>query len=674
VARDQRRLAAIVATDVVGYSRLMGVDEEGTLSRLKTHLRDLVYPKIAECRGRTVKTMGDGLLMEFPSVVDAVRCAVDVQLGMAERNADVPGEQQIRFRIGINVGDIIIDGDDIFGDGVNVAARLETLANAGGICVSRVVRDQVQDKVDYAFEDLGAQVMKNIARPVEVYRVALATGPCADTGRQAPGAPTPTIAEPASIAVLPFANRSQDVEDEYFSDGLADEMLNVLAKIDGLRVAARSSAFTFKGKPATIGEVGRALNVATVLEGSVRKAGNRMRISVQLVKVADGYQLWSERYDRTLDDIFAVQDDIAQSVVKALRTTLLGDVASAKTATDAALQAAAAVRSRSTDSEAYRFYLKGREYLVGTQQEMDKSIDFFQQAIARAPDYALAHAGLAEAYTTQAYLRATERAHAVEKARAAVNRALELDPNLAEARTALGLVRFYFEWDWAGADAEFRRALQLNPGGAAVCEEYGRFLLAIGSLDDGLARSRDAARLDPLSVGPVHDIAINAFVRNDYELAAAGFRRAIDINPNWVWGYIKLARALAAQANCAEAIAQAEIAERKIAGGVAPLSQSWLGVTYAMCGDRGRAREKIDGLHDLEKRQYVDPVTFAAVHSALGEMDDALRWYEKAFEDRTPNMVYAAILPRLSPELADNPRYQAIVDRMGLPRLPVSRR
>ena len=279
---------------------------------------------------------------------------------------------------------------------------------------------------------------------------------------------------------------------------------------------------------------------------------------------------------------------------------------------------------------------------------MDKSVDYFQQAIARAPDYALAHAGLADAYTLQAYLRAVDRTQAVDKAQAAVTRALELDPDLAEAHTALGLVRFYFEWDWVGADAELRRALELNPGSLDVHKEYGGFLNAMGRLDEGLAHSREAARLDPLSVGPIHDIAINAMVRHGFEEAAAGFRRAIDVNPNWSWGYIKLARTLAAQNKCEEALVQAEIAERRIAGGIAPLSQAWLGVTYAMCGDGARARQKIDDLHALETKQYVDPVTYAEIHCALGEMDEALRWYEKAFDDRTPNMVYAAIMPRLS--------------------------
>jgi len=276
-----------------------------------------------------------------------------------------------------------------------------------------------------------------------------------------------------------------------------------------------------------------------------------------------------------------------------------------------------------------------------------------------------------EAYTIQAYLRAVGRTEAVSRARAAVTRALELDPNLAEAHTALGEIRFYFEWDWSGADVEFRRALELNPGSQAALEAYGYFLSAMGRFEEGIALTREAARLDPLSTGPVHNLAIAAMVQGDFDQAAAGFREAIAINPNWAWGYIKLARMLALQKECEEAFAQAEIAERRIAGGVAPLSWSWLGAAYATCGDAARARQKLEALHALEQQQYVDPVTFATIHAALGEVDEALDWLEKAFADRTPNMVYVRNLPGYEPGLAGNARFEAIVRRMGFPpRVP----
>jgi len=459
-----------------------------------------------------------------------------------------------------------------------------------------------------------------------------------------------------SLAVLPFENASGDPAIGYLSDGISESLINKLSTLNGLRVISRTSAFAFKDKKMEPMEIGRKLGVDALVLGSLAQRGSSLAITAEMVRVGDAAHLWGEKYTRRADDVLQVEGEIAATIARTLLRQLSGE------------EKARLARAVTADPEAYRLYLKGRDFLRGSQQEMDRSIELLQQAVAKAPEYALAHAGLAQDYTRQAFLRASARTEVLEKARASVNRALELDPDLAEAHTALGLVRFYFEWDWAGAESEFRRALALNPGSSTVHEEYGNFLTAMGRADEGLARSQEAARLDPVSVGPFHDIAINALVRGDYEKAAAGFRRTNEIDPDWAWGYIKLARTLAHQKKCKESYAQAQTAERKIAGGAAPLSWSWLGVTYALCGDTARAREKLHALHALEKKQYVDPVTFASIHSALGEMDDALRWYEKAFADRTPNMVYAGILPRLSPELAGNPRYHAIVDRMGFPQ------
>jgi len=454
-----------------------------------------------------------------------------------------------------------------------------------------------------------------------------------------------------SIAVLPFVNMSSDKEQEYFSDGISEELLNLLAKVPQLQVTARTSSFAFKGKETGIPEIARQLHVAHVLEGSVRKAGNSVRITAQLIKAGSDTHLWSQTYDRKLDDIFAIQDDIAADVVKQLKVRLLG----------------AAPKARATDPEVYRLYLRGRDFLVGTDQEMDKSIDYFQQAVARDPDYAMAHAGLADAYTVQAFLRANSRTEAAAKARAEVTRALELDPNLGEAHAALASILFLFEWDWAGADAEFRRGISLSPGSEAVHEAYGGFLNAMGRLDEGLAQSSEAARLDPLSVQPFHDIAINALIRGNYDLAAAGFRRTIDIDPNWTWGYIKLGRALSLAQKCKEAFVQTEIAERRIAGGEGPLSRSWLGSTYATCADSKRARQKLAELHAIAAKRYVDPATFATIHASLGEIEEALRWYQKALMDRSTDMVYAKVVGQMTPQLAANPGFQSILERMSFP-------
>ena len=283
-----RRLAAIFAGDIAGYSRLMGVDEEGTLRQLKAHRKELVDPKITEHRGRIVKTTGDGMLVEFVSVVDAVRCAVDIQRGMAERNAGIPSDERIEFRIGINVGDIIFDGDDIFGDGVNVAARLEALADPGGIMVSGVVHDQVRDKLSFGFEDLGEQAVKNIVRPVGVHRVQLAEQVAPGKSATAAGKTERTASDRPSLAVLPFANMSGDAEQEYFADGITEDIITALSKLRWFFVIARNSSFIYKGKAIDVKRVARELGVRYVLEGSVRKSGNRVRITAQLIDAATG--------------------------------------------------------------------------------------------------------------------------------------------------------------------------------------------------------------------------------------------------------------------------------------------------------------------------------------------------------------------------------------------------
>ncbi|HMD66295.1 MAG TPA: adenylate/guanylate cyclase domain-containing protein, partial [Stellaceae bacterium] len=318
----ERKLAAILAADVAGYSRLMGHDEAGTLARLKEHRRELIDPKIAEHKGRIVKTTGDGILIEFPSVVEAVACAVAVQLGMAERNVSIREDQRIVFRVGINLGDIIVEDADIHGDGVNVAARLEAISEPGGICISATVRDHIGDRLDLAFDDLGEQALKNIARPVRAYRVLLATAERAPTISSVETTPTLALPDKPSIAVLPFANMSGDPEQEYFADGMVEEIITALSRIRWLFVIARNSSFTYKGQAIDVKQVGRELGVRYVLEGSVRKAGGRVRITAQLIDALSGTHLWADRFDGSLEDVFDLQDKVAISVAGVIETTV----------------------------------------------------------------------------------------------------------------------------------------------------------------------------------------------------------------------------------------------------------------------------------------------------------------------------------------------------------------
>ncbi len=655
MARDQRRLTAIVSADVEGYSRLMGRDESGTLAALKAHLRELIDPRIAEHGGRTVKSMGDGLLLEFPSVVDAVRCAVDIQRGMAERNAGVPTQQRIQFRVGINIGDIIIDGDDIFGDGVNVAARVQTLAEPGGICVSRAVRDQVLDKLSCSFDDLGARQVKNIARPVEVYRLG---GARPGGVPPVPPAATPPVRPPASVAVLPFVNRSHDEDDEYFSDGLADELLNVLAKIRGLRVAARSSAFTFKGKGATVAEVGRALNVATVLEGSVRKSGNRMRISVQLVKVADGYDLWSETYDRTLEDIFAVQDDIAQSVVKELRGALLGGTADGNAATEVTAQVAAAVKGRTSDPEAHRLYLQAR-YLIDrcTRDDTAKGIGYLEQALDLDPAFALAWAALGEAHASAGGWGWAPVIESFGRAREAVERALSLEPDLAEGYAQLGWIRMEHDWDARGAEASFRRALELAPGNTLVLRYVARLAANLGRLDEAIGKSRRVVEQDPLNAAAYNNLGFAIQAAGRLVEAEQAYRKALELASGRTGTHANLALNLLAQGRCEEALTDA----RREPG-------EWMRL-YALAiihHVAGRRAEADGALHELiAKHAEFAACQIASVYAMRGEIDPAFEWLERAYVQRDPGLGQMRTLPAQRPLHAD-PRWEPFLRKVGL--------
>src|SRR5438105_4445746 len=371
--RVERRLAAILAADVAGYSRLMGEDEEGTLAALKAIRRELSDPKIAEHRGRIVKTTGDGFLIEFASVVDAVRCGVEWQREMALRNDGVPKERLIELRIGINLGDIIIDDHDIFGDGVNIAARLEALAEPGGICVSRVVRDQVRDKVEFGFEDLGEQQVKNIARPVHVYRIAVA--------ERAVAKPPLPLPDKPSLAVLPFQNMSGDPEQEYFADGMVEEITTAISRLPWLFVIARNSSFTYKGRAVDVKQVARELGVRYVLEGSVRKGGNRVRITGQLIDTATGAHIWADRFDGALDDIFELQDQVASSVVGAIEPRLRQS------------EIERASRKPPESVDAYDLFLRALGQLHHMRKESwSEAICLAQQALDIDPHYAPAAA------------------------------------------------------------------------------------------------------------------------------------------------------------------------------------------------------------------------------------------------------------------------------------------
>jgi len=483
-----RRLAAILAADVAGYSRLMGADEEGTLERLKALRRELVDPKIAEHHGRIVKTTGDGILVEFASVVDAVRCAVEVQQAMAGRHTGVKADNRIELRIGINLGDMIVEGDDLYGDGVNIAARIEALADAGGVFVSNTVHDHVRDRLPFVFEDLGEQQVKNIARPVRVYRVR-------DTAAKSPSALVPSalpLPDKPSIAVLPFANMSGDPEQEYFADGMVEEIITALSRIRWLFVIARNSTFTYKGQSVDVKQVGRELGVRYVLEGSVRKAGQRVRITGQLIDATTGTHLWADRFDGSLEDVFELQDKVAVSVAGVIEPRL---------------QAAEISRSseRSTDDlTAYDLYLRAYAMFWSSAKHIPEALRLTKQAIARDPRYgpALAWAAyccVALIHGNQSENREANRREGVDFARRALQVAGDDPGVLTNASYALA----YFGEDIGAMMALVDRALALNPSFARGWYISGVIKLWAGQPDVAIEHVEASMRLSPRApVGP----------------------------------------------------------------------------------------------------------------------------------------------------------------------------
>ena len=484
----ERRLTAILAADVVGYSRLMGADEAGTLAALKAHRKGLVDGKIAEHHGRVVKLTGDGILVEFPSVVNAVACAAEIQRGMRERNADVPDDRRIEFRIGVHLGDIIVEDNDIYGEGVNVAARIESIAQPGGIAVSASVRDHIGNRLDLVFEDWGERVLKNIDRPVQVYNVLLGATP-AQPHAAARGERKALTREKPSVAVLPFDNMSGDPEQEYFSDGITEDIITDLSKISGLHVIARNSVFTYKGKPIDVQEVSRRFGVKTVLEGSVRKAGQRVRISAQLVSGKDGGHLWADRYDRDLTDIFAIQDEITREIVDQLKVKLLP-------------QESRAISQAPTENvEAYTYYLRGRQFAhMCSKSYVLLARRMFSKAAELDPNYARAYAGIAicnsilHSYHRQANI-------SFEEIVAMSAKALALDPDLAEAHASRGLA-LQVSWRRDEAVAAFERALALAPDLYEANYFYACFFLRTGQFSES-GRAVRTSRRDPARRLPV---------------------------------------------------------------------------------------------------------------------------------------------------------------------------
>ena len=544
----ERRLAAILAADIAGYSRLVGADEVGTLARFNSHVRELIQPRVKQHRGRIIRTIGDSVLVEFASVVEALQCAVEMQHGMVERNQDVPRDKRMEFRVGINVGDIIIEGGDIFGDGVNVAARLESLADPGGICVSDDAYRQVRDKLKIAFEDAGEQHLKNIARPVRVYRARLDRG-------AARVAPTLALPDRPSIAVLPFQNMSGDPEQEYFADGMVEDIITDLSRFRLLFVIARNSTFTYKGRAVDVKQVGRELGVRYVLEGSVRKAGQRVRITGQLIDTSTGAHLWAERFDGPLEDVFNLQDQVTSSVVAAIAPKL----------EQAEIERA---RRKPTESlEAYDYYLRGMSsFHQGSKKATAEALELFNKAIELDPSFAAAFGMAAWCYATRMIFVWTQdhRQEIAEAARLA-RRAAWLGKDDATALYPAGFALAYTVRDYDTGIALIERSLVLNPNLGAAWFVSGWVRVLNGEPELAIEHFSRVARLSPFDpwIWGMHvgTAFAHFFAGRDREAIVAAERGLAD-RPN----YLPAVAILASASALADRMDQAQAALIQLRG------------------------------------------------------------------------------------------------------------
>ena len=639
-------------TDMVGYTALGQMNESLSLALVEEQ-RKLIRPILSRHRGREVKTIGDAFLVEFPSAVDAVRCAYDIQRATREFNLSIAEDKRIHLRIGIHVGEVIEDAGDISGDAVNVASRIEPLAEDGGVCVSQQAYDQVRNKVDLLLSTIGPRVLKNVSEPMEVYKMEM-------PWTKAPGTTKGAQLDRLRVAVLPFVNMSPDPQDEFFADGLTEELIDKLCKSKGLEVIARTSVMSFKKKEMRAEEIGRELRAGSLVEGSVRKAGNKVRVTAQLINSVTEGHLWSSTYDRSLEDIFEVQTDIAIQVTEALRIHLLPS------------EIEAIEKKPTLDTEAYTLCLKGRYYWnERTSEGMTKAVTYFERAIEKDADFAQAYAGLADCYGVMVHYGYIEPSEGLPKAKAAARKALELDGLLSDAPASLAVVSWN-DWDFKKAGEELKIALELNPSYARAHHWYGDFLFYIEkNIDKAIEEKKRAVELDPLS--PIANLNVGAayYHRREYDTALLELKKALELFPGYWNLHVWIGAVLLAKGRNQDAIRELRTAIGLTRDSTSLLST--LGGAYALSGARDVAMRMLDDLQKAAKNQYVSVIDFAFLHACLGDLDKAFAFFEQGVENKVPQVAETLLGDPLTIDmLAKDSRYQVLLKKLGLGTPPVS--
>jgi len=698
---EERKLAAIMFTDMVGYSALAQRDDKVALELLEEHRRLLreIFPRF---HGIEIKTIGDAFLVEFGSALEAAQCAIEIQRTLAKRNHDVTSDRRIELKIGIHIGDVMHRDGDVYGDGVNIASRIEALAGAGGICVSMDVERQIRNALEARFEKFGSADLKNIKLPMELFRIVLpwekgAELPAKRTSKKSPllipavvlvilallagwwwterptknqqlGATHALPAAPAkapdqnSVAVLPFVNMSDDKGSEYFSDGVSEELLTVLQKIPGLHVAARTSAFSFKGKNATAQEIGQKLGVAHLVEGSVRKSGEAVRIAARLTRADTGEELWSENYTRDLKDVFAVQTELAQTIVEQLRGRFAGTDAGSTAKEKILAEVQAAEKGGTKNVEAHQLYLQGRFY---ENRHSDKStreaMAAYQHAAELDPGFALAWAGVARTHTWIAGFATEGGQKALDanlvSAREAIARALAIEPDLPEALYARAWIETNFDFNWSAAAQTVNKAMALAPADPSVLIAAANLETALGNVDRSIEIYRKAVDLDPVNAQSRSFLAFGLANTKRFAEARAEYARVIELNSSAPWAHagLGLSYLLDNKFEQAATEAQADAGE-------------WARLLIVSCARwaQKRVQESDAALNELIKNEAeLAAFQIAEAYAYRGDKDRAFEWLERARRQRDPGLGNLLKDPLLE-NLHDDPRWNAFLRTMGL--------
>jgi len=643
---QSRQLAAIMFTDIVGYTALMGDDEEKAF-KLLDKSRHLQKALVEQYGGKWIKELGDGVLSTFSSITNAVNCASSIIKGCEPING-------LKLRIGIHQAEVVFENDDVFGDGVNIASRLQSLAPIGGIFISDTVRNNIVNRKEFTTLFIKEETLKHVKEPVRIYEVVID----GTASLQSPVKPlykeTTKIIPEKSIAVLPFINMSNDPEQEYFSDGMAEEILNSLAHLKDLKVAGRTSSFQFKGKDIDLHEVGEKLGVATVLEGSVRKQGSKLRITAQLINVEDGFHLWSEKYDRNMDDIFAIQDEIALAITENLKVILLEK------------EIAIITKSHTQNAEAYELYLRGRFYL--NKRFLPQSLEQFKKAVELDPGFAKAYAGLADAYIIMGFYNFLPAKETMPKAKQAADAALRLDNSLCEPYCSLGLYYASFEWNWQESKKHFLRSLQLNPGYTQTHIWFGHYYLTWieGKFEEGEKHLTTAIELEPYSsICYINRYAV-LFTAGKFEEAFQDAKRGIEIDPDSLIANRIMGFAYLYKKQYTEATEYLEFASKL--SHRAPFTQVDLINLYTAKGSLKQASAVMEDLKmKLKEGKYVSSCIMSFAFGFLGDVDEAIKWLEKAYQEHDAYLCIIKYYPFLPSKLRQDSRFNSFINKMNFP-------